>query len=160
MSLHHDLAWWGVALGVLALLLMFPVGITTTILGPKIQNWWASRSRVSLMARIDNLEASLKTCEGLPTLSDAENIMLRGIEILLWAVGLIPLITFLLVCSVTSAALRFRSVMLIVLVISVWNGYLNWNAIKVGSFRKFRSSENRGILRREIDSLKAKLEKK
>jgi hypothetical protein len=63
MWLHHDLAWWGVFLGGLALVLMFPANIVANLVPPKLKNWWAERSVASTRERIEKLKKQLADYE-------------------------------------------------------------------------------------------------
>jgi hypothetical protein len=38
---HKDLGWWGFVLSLVALFLLYPVGVIVNITTPKLQNWWA-----------------------------------------------------------------------------------------------------------------------
>jgi hypothetical protein len=59
MWMGHDGTWWSLMMGALALALMLPVAVLANILTPKLQDWWAQRSMVSLSNRIQKLEAEL-----------------------------------------------------------------------------------------------------
>jgi len=50
------------------------------VLWPRIANWWASRSRLTLQKRILKLEATLTRVEALPTLGEFEDLVLRSIN--------------------------------------------------------------------------------
>src|SRR6266550_4235035 len=83
MWMHHDLAWWGVFLAVVALIAMLPVSILANILTPKLKNWWAERSEASTRKRIETLEKILADYEqNYKELSASEDYILKGIEAL------------------------------------------------------------------------------
>lgn len=50
----------GTLLTIILFVLSFPVGVAGNLLAPKIGNWWASRSKESLIRRIAKLETRLR----------------------------------------------------------------------------------------------------
>ena len=62
------------------------------VLWPKIANWWASRSRLTLQKRILKLDATLTRVEALPTLGEFEQLVLRGINGVVGLLVIIPLL--------------------------------------------------------------------
>jgi hypothetical protein len=77
--LPKDVPTWGFVLSVLALVLMYPVGILTNITTPKLQNWWAERSRTALIKRIDKLHEELRGRSVLLERSESEDEIIKGI---------------------------------------------------------------------------------
>jgi hypothetical protein len=76
--LPHDLATW---LAIVALLLMYPVGLLVHFTAPRFQNWWASRSRAAMIARRDKLIDELLGLKDAPMISAGEDAILAGISV-------------------------------------------------------------------------------
>jgi hypothetical protein len=168
--MHHDLAWWGVFLAVVGLILMFPVAVLANILTPKLKNWWAERSEASTKKRIEKLEQQLADCEQHEELSFAEDYLLKGIE----ALGIVGTmcveilsITLAIVAKGTTLLedippdRRFASAGLLVMtaLFSAAVGFIVSALVfkKIGVFRKLRSPLERSALRHSIEKLKARL---
>jgi hypothetical protein len=77
---HKDFGWWGFVLSMVALLLIYPVGVIVNITTPKLQNWWATRSRASLQTRIKTLQEELARIERIPPVTFTEDYALLGTE--------------------------------------------------------------------------------
>jgi hypothetical protein len=75
----RDLGTWGFILSLLALLLMYPVGILINITSPKVANWWSTRSKNSVIERITRLQCELAQLEKTPAFSEYEFHVLRAI---------------------------------------------------------------------------------
>lgn len=159
MFLHHDLAWWGFALGVLALILMIPAAIFANAITPKIQNWWASRSRASLLKRIDSLAGRLRKWERNAAVTETEDILLSAVQTILLCLSAGLLAVGL---AGTQFLHRFQSTeyfpFVLLLVLVAFLGAIG--AQRVHHFREPRSPQARAFLKREIESLRAKLETK
>ena len=70
MRWPKDLGEWGFILSLLALLLMYPVGLIVNISSPKLQDWFAGWSKDRLLARIDKLQTTrqwIKTFRSWPS---------------------------------------------------------------------------------------------
>jgi hypothetical protein len=80
MWLHKDLGWWGFVLSIVALILLYPMGVLVNVTTPKLQNWWAARSQASLQKRIRTLQAELARIERLQRITLTEDLTLLGIE--------------------------------------------------------------------------------
>jgi Na+-transporting methylmalonyl-CoA/oxaloacetate decarboxylase gamma subunit len=78
-----DLTTWAFIFSVLALVLMYPVGVLINITTPRLQNRWAARSRSALQARIARLEGELNRMPGLPEVSEVEDMILRRSQLAL-----------------------------------------------------------------------------
>lgn len=158
MSLHHDLAWWGVVLATLGIILIVPLGFLTNIITPKIQNWWSQRSQASLITRIETLQAKLEGFEKLQPLSDTEDTSLLGIETILWVLSLMPSVTTVMVGSIGFGVGWTRAIGVVVDLL--WALWVLTSAYKIAQFREPRSPATRRDLKRQIDSLIVKLGKK
>jgi hypothetical protein len=80
MFLGHTAGWWGIALGIAAIVLMVPVGLLVNMLTPSVQNWIATWGYSSLTKRIGKLERKLSELEKFPTITEVEDRLLWGIE--------------------------------------------------------------------------------
>lgn len=165
MWLHRDLAWWGVFLGALALLLMFPANIVANLVTPKLKNWWSERSAASTRKRIEKLEKELASSEQYKELSELEDYAVKAIEgIGILAVVCLGILAITLLTDTTSVRLvtafpGIRLGMVILALFSVVFGFLiNFLVFnKLGELRKKQSPFDRKVLRKSIENLKAKL---
>jgi hypothetical protein len=85
-----DPGTWGLYISVIALVLIVPLGILTNVLTPKLQNWWAGRSKASLEKRIEKLKHDLLVFKTSVLLTEAEQQIFRGLESVhrfVWFVG-------------------------------------------------------------------------
>lgn len=55
----------GLLIGVVALVLSFPISVAASLAAPKISNWWSQRSRSSLKRRVEELEYHIDTINGI-----------------------------------------------------------------------------------------------
>jgi hypothetical protein len=55
---------------------------------PRFQDWWASRSKRSLKARIETLERMLADAQELALLTEAEDAILQGIQWTYFSIGI------------------------------------------------------------------------
>ena len=62
---------------------------------PKLEDWWASRSRSKTQQRIKNLHALLAWSEKLQPLTDFENAILSGLIGIVFLLSEIPTVVFL-----------------------------------------------------------------
>lgn len=160
MSLHHDLAWWGVTLSIVALVLMVPAAILANVVTPKIQNWWASRSRASLVKRIDKLERRRDGWEHFELITPTEEIVLNSIQILLACV--IPGVFGIGYVAISSLFEHSKDpAIIIILFVLLLAAFLAmWGAQQITQYREPRSSRSRDYLKRELEMLKLVLAKK
>jgi hypothetical protein len=171
MWLHHDLAWWGVFLGALALVLMFPANIVANLVTPKLKNWWAERSVASTRERLEKLKKQLADYEQHPELSELKDWALKTLE----GVGMLGFlcvqllaIAFLTAAAVISPEVRYNPVIappgkslglailaLVAVVFAFLVHFLVFN--KLAEFRKKQSPFDRASLRAWIKKLEEKL---
>ena len=101
-----DLGTWGFYLSIVALLLMYPVGVLINMTTPLIQNWIATSTKASLDRRILKLETMLAKLEKSPPIDDVQNELLWGIRsikiALLAATGTIVTVVYAAVHSLMS----------------------------------------------------------
>jgi hypothetical protein len=60
MHFPSDLGTWGFVLSILAIVLMYPMGILINFTSPKVSDWWAGRSMRRLEHRIALLEEKMR----------------------------------------------------------------------------------------------------
>ena len=91
---NHRMPWYVAVPLALFLFLLAPFfrKWVDVVLWPKIANWWASRSRLTLQKRILKLEATLTRVEALPTLGEFEDLVLRSINGIVALLVIIPLL--------------------------------------------------------------------
>jgi hypothetical protein len=169
--MHHDLAWWGFVLGVLALLLMLPASIFANILTPKLKNWWAERSVAATRKRIEKLEKELALCEPYPLLNELEDSVVKAVEgigmllaLCLYFLAVILLTTTPMIRMIGPAvvvgppALIFRAVTVLLSLIGAGASVASSLVFrKLGTAREKQSPSSREALRESIEKLKAKL---
>jgi uncharacterized membrane protein len=102
MWLDHNLAWWGVALAAAGLALMFPVAIFANIATPRLQAWWASRSKSSALRRLLKLKEELEDLEQhYELISEKDALLLRGLYVaatlILMCMLVIPTVGYIVV---------------------------------------------------------------
>lgn len=114
---HHDVGWWGIAIGFLLFALSFPLSIAANLLTPILKNWWAARSIESLKRRITELTLTRDCMFVLPAMSPIEDELLERTE----EEGLMMTIMFLFLMF--AAMLAFISLPL-VLSIAISTGNL------------------------------------
>jgi phosphate/sulfate permease len=164
--MHHDLAWWGTFLAVVALVLMLPVSIAANILTPILKNWWAERSDASTQKRIESIEKQLADYEQYAELSEGVDYVLMATEALAMLLGLcntmLAVILLLLVTFdlPTVSVPDKRPFALLALVAGL--GTFLIGLVVFGRFSRFRQKRspfNRNMLRNYIAKLREKLAK-
>jgi hypothetical protein len=172
--MHHDLAWWGTFLALLALILMLPVAVLANLLTPMLKNWWAERSVASLKKRIEKLEKQLADYgQNYPLLTPTEHHILRGIEAIghLGTVGVqltaIIIMVAVLVEPLTFIThdrlqLAFRMPLFVLgLVAVLFSFVVEFIVLKgIETFRIKRSPIDRDALKKSIAELKERLEQR
>ena len=156
---HHDAGWWGVALGIAALILAYPIGLLATLTGPGIKNWWAERSVAAIKARIQQLEKQLEDYEQYKELTEGEDYILRATEALgmLFLVCILMLAVVLLsIISIAPATFYDRNaVMGLALGALIFGFIVSFMLFTHYSlFRTRRSPADRQLLRKALNSLK------
>jgi hypothetical protein len=86
--LHHDLAWWGVFLAVVALVLMLPMNLIANMMTSKLKDWWAARSRTALLKRRDKLIGEKNAFRPDAVLSEQQDWVIRGIRLAIVAAAM------------------------------------------------------------------------
>jgi hypothetical protein len=85
-----DLGTWGFIISIICLVLMYPMGLLINLTSPKVQDWWAARSRRSLEKQIASLRYKLEDRPGLFP------IIVFGLRRLFFVLGLLAMDVYLL----------------------------------------------------------------
>jgi hypothetical protein len=150
---------WGIFLGILAILLMYPVGVLINLTTPLVRNWIATWSKTSLDKRIAKLESELSELEKNPPITEAEDHILWGLKAnqmrtIAFGTVILGVLYFAVevLADVNSAKYKlFRSFVVGVLVF----GFLMQLQLRYEhDFRYLRSPRNREALRKSIAELK------
>lgn len=80
MKFPTDFGTWGFILAIIAILLMYPVGILINITTPVVANWIARRSKAALAKRINDLENQLLELDALPAISEVDDEILWDLK--------------------------------------------------------------------------------
>jgi hypothetical protein len=161
---HKDLGWWGFVISITALLGAYPISLVANLTSPAVKNWWSERSKASLQERIAKLEGQLAEYQQYPTLSEAEDYILRATEALSMLLALC--VTMLAVVLVTLA--QFAPVTVSdhdkqpLLALALVGGIIAFliGVVIFGHFSRFRrkrSPDDRKSLKKYIEDLKQKL---
>jgi hypothetical protein len=154
-----DLGTWGFILSIVALALMYPVGVLINMTTPLIANWIAARTKKSLEKRIVKLEGELAEFEKTEPITEVESEILWGIRSLkIFLVSVTSMIALIFywgirsISDVKSAGLGNFSVVVVSILIAnlIWQTLLRYEH----DFRYFRSPKNRENLRKSIQELK------
>jgi|ERR1035437_254354 hypothetical protein len=131
-------------------------------LWPKLQDWWAGRSRASLQKRIQKLETALGRIDSLPVLTEFEDMVMRGLfGVLVLLTILPPLALFAFLAAFTGLnsglALQTYSEIVFTLLTFVFVFMGVGIAQTLITFRQERSLAYRKTVRKHIDELQARL---
>jgi hypothetical protein len=162
--LAKDPGWWGFWISILALLGAYPLSLLANLTSPRIQNWWAARSRASLEKRIAQLEAALAAMQHDESITNVESYTLFRIDRL----ELHTIVSVHILLGTAFGAALFTAI----------NTQTHWVYWIVGAtasgtvvnlsrvfwpdkhFEYFRSSNDERDLRKDIEKLKADLTKR
>jgi hypothetical protein len=150
----------GIILAIVAIVLMYPVGVLINMTTPAIHLWIATRTRTSLVKRIERLEAELKALEEFPAIDEVQDETLWDIRrlhmLVIAATSLIVLVivdaTTVLMPPHSTTATRLN---IGVGVFVVGNAVLIWRLRNKHDFRYKRSPKTRTGYRKAINELKA-----
>jgi hypothetical protein len=104
---HDNFAIWSIILTALSIALSLPLGLAGSLLAPKVQDWWARRSKKTLVVHIQELEDKLEELKKAEPLTPNERKILETLEELILIVGAI--IVFLVVIVYQATRLPFVS---------------------------------------------------
>lgn len=154
-----DVATW---LALAALILVIPFNFFSSWAYPKIQDWWAARSRKSLKKRIDKLSASLASMEqGGIRISDDFVLMCaeRLATLIFWGVTTLLFAMTFLMAPVLRNVIHHRSIIVTGMSIffAVFKGVKDYAMWEISGFRRSAGPIKRMELERSLDDLTAKL---
>lgn len=159
MRLPTDSGTWGIVLAILAIVLMYPVGLLINLTTPLVQNWIVTRSKASLINRIAKLENQLVELEKTPVITDVENYLLWGqqrIQITVFgAVGVLTTVVYFGIRSLSDiTSSQFKAFTKLAMVALFVDLVLQLRSRYEHNFRYTRSPERRRRLRTAIEDLK------
>ena len=166
MLAHHDLAWWGFAVALAAMVLAIPINIIANLLTPLLKNWWAERSQASLRARIERLETELQhEVQRYPAMSETEHYIFKGLTLLATMIILslsILLLEVVLAMGPRAVVTHSRGAVGIVLLAVGCLGFFTVaiSFVALSRFWTRRSPFHRSEQRRTIDKMKQTLRKR
>jgi hypothetical protein len=158
--LPKTLDGWALTISILAIVLIVPLGILTIIITPKLQNRWATRSQSALLRQINELEKKLVRWETFAALTETEDTLFTGIQGAV--VGVILILCVLMTMQLPpTAQASITPFQVLGSFVAVFGVFLTMFAfVYVEKFRLPRSEQARRSTRRQIESLKKKLEAK
>jgi hypothetical protein len=150
---------WGTILAIVAIALMYPVGVLINLTTPLVQNWIAARSKVSLIKRIALLESKLAKLEENPPITEVEDHLLWGIKNLKITVfGAANGITFVFYLGMRTvgdtSTTKFQTFSIFIMCVLTFNLVMQMGLRRGRDFRFERSPRTRKNLRTAIDDLK------
>ena len=159
MWMPKDIATW---LAIIALILVIQFNFFSTWAYPKLQDWWAARSRKSLRRRIDKLETSLaEMYEGRGLTMRDEWVLLCAEQLgslIFWGVNILAILVFWLTLPfVVSARHPSAIVLIFVGILSIYRIIKDFLMAKIRSFRLFAGPMRKIDLERSIADLTARL---
>lgn len=80
LLMTHDLGTWGFILSVMALALMYPVGIFINLTSPAFQRFLARRSRAATVDRLEKIVRLHAEVKDEPTITEEADCILIGIQ--------------------------------------------------------------------------------
>jgi hypothetical protein len=167
---HKDLGWWAFVLTVVGLVLLVPASIVANLITPKLKDWWAGRSLISLTNRIVKVRRSLEEMEKFPTLTETEDQILRNIAttcFLIFAVGYFML-TVVAVSMLVATQIFFPNepykLWHIISLATMWWILLMYfyrrRILQMRRYRHPRSPQVRADMKNSIAKLEAELQRK
>jgi hypothetical protein len=157
MWMPKDTATW---LAIITLILVIPFNFFTTWAYPKLQDWWAARSRKSLQRRIDDLAASLaEMYEGRAMSFTDEWVLLCAEQLsslIFWSVNLLALMILVVSTPVIRQARHPNVVAFIIAVIvTVYRVIRDFLMAEIRGFRRFAGPRRKLELELSIADLTA-----
>jgi hypothetical protein len=159
MWIPKDAATW---LAVIALILVIPFNFFSSWAYPKLQNWWAARSRKSLQKRIDKLKTSIARMNERREMPLRDELMLLCAEKLGWVIfyGVVMLVLVefaIAVPGLRSAPHPKRLLITIAVLIGAYKALKDFLMVDIERFRRFSGPIIKGDLERSVEKLEAKL---
>lgn len=161
MWLHKNLEWWGFVIGIVTFIGAIPMGVLSNLATPRLQNWWATRSRESLQQRIAKLEVQLVEMEAREPITAIESYTLQKIEqiedALSPSVHLLLTTIFFAVLATTSEFQRPWGYWFIGFIVFAMAFNLARGILKDKPSTNFRLPERESSLKEAITKLKSEL---
>jgi hypothetical protein len=157
------MSWPAIALSISILLWLFAPyyrRITDSVVWPRIEGWWGTRSKSKLQNRIALLREEMRKSESLPLLTEFENLVLLAFSGVVTLIALAPGMVFV--------AYLMAKVQPYVLLPSLQDSFYGlWTIVymllglgvrlRIERFRLERSELHRTKLRNDIEPLHARL---
>jgi hypothetical protein len=159
VHLPRDLSTWGFILSLAAIVLMYPVGLVINMTTPIVQNWVATRTKQSLVKRIDRLENELAELEKIPPIDEVQDHILWGLKairiLLIGVTGTLTAMLYLAVRVLSAGTGRTIDDFTYFAVFVMISGAILQLRLRYShDFRRARSPGRREGLRTAIDDLK------
>jgi hypothetical protein len=160
MWMPKDTATW---LALIALILVIPFNFFSSWAYPKLQDWWAARSRKSLKKRIDKLTASLAGMyEGRGMSFSDEWVLLCAEQLgslIFWGVNLLALLIILVLGPLLRPVIRHPYVLAVIIAtaLTTYRVIRDFLMAKIQEFRRFAGPRRKLELEQSIADLTAKL---
>lgn len=160
MHWPRNLGEWGFWIGILAILLAYPLALLANVTSPRIENWWAARSAKALRERISHLERRLAFIKRQELLSEYEEIVLRSLARLITAIAQIAGAFFAVGLVVTIEA--FPKYILLAVAAAITgvlanSAFITYVSFPISKFLSVRTTKGREKVEADIKMLKAKL---
>jgi hypothetical protein len=158
--LPHDPGVW--ILFILGLFLTIPMTWVGTATYSRVQEWWAGRSRASLIKRHDNLVLELHTIEHIPTIDEGSDIILAFLD---WIMVVVGFGIYLGLLGLTLIAKQIEATFIvkhhIAMMLSVLGplefGMMYYVSARIKRYRKRRSPSLRAYRMRQVRSIEEEL---
>jgi hypothetical protein len=154
-----DLATW---LALIALILVVPFNFFSSWAYPKVQNWWAARSRKSLQRRIDKLKTSLAQMNERRAMPLRDELVLMCAEKLGWLIFSGVVVLAMLEIFMSAPVIRLarhpnRVIIAIAVILAAYKSVKDYLMVDIEGFRRFSGAIIKVDLERSLEKLEAKL---
>jgi hypothetical protein len=159
MWMPKDTATW---LAVIALILVIPFNFFSSWAYPKLQNWWAARSRKSLQKRIDKLTTLIARMNERRAMPLRDELVLLCAEKLGWLIfsGVVVLAFIEIILSapvIRSAPHPNRIIVALSITLVAYKSLKDFFMVDIEGYRRFAGSIIKIDLERSLEKLEAKL---
>ena len=160
MWMPKDTATW---LAVIGLILIVPFNFFSSWAYPKLQDWWAARSRKSLQKRIDKLKAALADMYQGHGMSHTDEWILRCAEqlssLIFWGVNILAALMLFMLAPLLHPIIRHPKVFALVVatIITSYRLLRDYLMAKIKRFRRYAGPIVKLELEESIADLTAKL---
>jgi hypothetical protein len=159
MWMPKDTATW---LAIIALILVVPFNFFSSWAYPKLQNWWAARSRKSLQKRIDKLKSVIAKMNERREMPIRDELVLLCAEKLGWLIlcGVAALASVEVLISaplIRLAPHRNRTILALAVILTAYKILRDLFMVDIEGFRRYSGPIIKGDLEHSIERLEAKL---